>query len=145
MVRVSEAMSDCSSRGEAELRILNFKTTWSEFQKASQTAAERGKAELRILDFKTTWSEFKKASQTAAEQGKAKLCILTLKPPGHSPFSLTFTYHENIYSNYKPYNNERRLLFKDSIEHQNIRYHRSYREPNYAPKKCTISEIRKEY
>ena len=51
-----------AERGEAELRILDFKTTWSEFQKASPTAAERGKAELRILDFKTTWSEFQKAS-----------------------------------------------------------------------------------
>ena len=46
-----------TERGEAELRILDFKTTWSEFQKASQTAAERGEAELRILNFKTTWSE----------------------------------------------------------------------------------------
>ena len=43
-----------AERGEAELRILNFKTTWSEFQRPSQTAAERGKAELRILNFKTT-------------------------------------------------------------------------------------------
>ena len=47
--------------------------TWSEFQKASQTAAEQGKAELRILDFKTTWSDFQKASQTTAERGKAEL------------------------------------------------------------------------
>ena len=28
--------SDCCRRGEAEVRILYFKTTWSEFQKASQ-------------------------------------------------------------------------------------------------------------
>ena len=47
-----------AEQGEAELHILDFKTTWSEFQKASQTAAERGEAELRILDFKTTWSDF---------------------------------------------------------------------------------------
>ena len=47
-----------AERGEAELRILDFKTTWSEFQKPSQTAAERGEAELRILNFKTTWLEF---------------------------------------------------------------------------------------
>ena len=39
-----------------EVRILDFKTTWSEFQKASQTAAKRGEAKLRILNFKTTWS-----------------------------------------------------------------------------------------
>ena len=40
--------------------LFDFKTSWSEFQKPSQTAAERGEAELRILDFKTTWSEFQK-------------------------------------------------------------------------------------
>ena len=28
-----------------------------QFQKASQTTAQRGEAELRILNFKTTWSE----------------------------------------------------------------------------------------
>ena len=67
MVRVSEGKSDCSRRSEAEVRIFDFKTTWSELQKPSQTAAKRGEAELRILDFKTTWSEFQKASQTAAE------------------------------------------------------------------------------
>ena len=54
-----------AERGEAELRILDFKTTWSEFQKPGQTAAKQGKAELRILDFKTTWSEFQKPGQTA--------------------------------------------------------------------------------
>ena len=30
--------SDCYRRGEAEVRILDFKTTWSEFQKPYQTA-----------------------------------------------------------------------------------------------------------
>ena len=60
MVRVPKTSLTAAGRGEAELRILDFKTTWSEFQKASQTAAERGEAELRILNFKTTWSEFKK-------------------------------------------------------------------------------------
>ena len=61
-------------RGEAELRILNFKTTWSEFQKPSQTAAERGEAELRILNFKTTWSEFQRPSQTAPADVKPR-CV----------------------------------------------------------------------
>ena len=51
-----------AERGKAKLRILDFKTTWSEFQKASPTAAEQGEAELRILDFKTTWSEFQSQS-----------------------------------------------------------------------------------
>ena len=42
--------SDRCYRGEAEVRILDFKTIWSEFQKASQTATMRGKAKLRILE-----------------------------------------------------------------------------------------------
>ena len=57
--------SDRCCRGEAEVRILYFKTTWSESQKVSQTATEQGKAEQCIFDFKTTWSEFQKPSQTA--------------------------------------------------------------------------------
>ena len=32
----------------------------------SWTTAERGEAELRILNFKTTWSKFQKPSQAAA-------------------------------------------------------------------------------
>ena len=46
--------SDRCRRGEAEVRVLDFKTTWSEFQKASKTAAEQDEAELRTLNFKTT-------------------------------------------------------------------------------------------
>ena len=66
-------------REEAELRIINFKTIWSEFRKPRQTAATRGEAELRILDFKTTWSEFQKPCQTAAMRGEAELRTYNLK------------------------------------------------------------------
>ena len=45
-----------ADRVEAEVRIFNFKTTWSEFQWPSQTATEQGKAEMRIINFKTRWS-----------------------------------------------------------------------------------------
>ena len=58
MVRVPKTSLTTAGRGEAKLRILDFKTTWPEFQKTSQTAAERGDAELRIINFKTTWFEF---------------------------------------------------------------------------------------
>ena len=34
---------DCCCRGEAEVRIINFKTTWSEFQMPSQTAPAEAK------------------------------------------------------------------------------------------------------
>ena len=74
-------------RGEAKVRLLNFKTTWSEFQKTSQTAPEQGEAELCILYFKTTLSEFQKPSQTATEQGEAELHILQFQK--HSQISKT--------------------------------------------------------
>ena len=51
---ILELSGGTAERGEAELRILDFKTTWSEFKKPSQTATQRGQAELRILNFKTT-------------------------------------------------------------------------------------------
>ena len=49
-------------QGKAEVHILNFETTWSEFQKPSPTAPTQGEAKLPILDFKTTWSQFQKTS-----------------------------------------------------------------------------------
>ena len=59
-----------AAQGEAELRVLDFETTWSEFHKPSQTAATRGEAELCILDLKTTWSDFQKPYQTAVNLKK---------------------------------------------------------------------------
>ena len=50
----------------------------------SQTAAKRGKAELRILDFKTTWSEFQMPSQTAPAEAKPRCVYSILKPHGQS-------------------------------------------------------------
>ena len=79
MVRVSEGKSDCYWLRRSLARYFDFKTTWSEFHKPSQTATERGEAELRLLYFKTTWSEFQKGSPTAAERGKAKLRIFDFK------------------------------------------------------------------
>ena len=70
---------DCCCRGEAEVLILNFKTTWSEFQKASQNATKRGNAKLRIFNFKTTWSEFQRPSQPTTEQGRVKVCLFNSK------------------------------------------------------------------
>ena len=45
---------DCYRQGEAKVCILDFTTTWSEFQEASQTATEQGKAKLYTLYFKTS-------------------------------------------------------------------------------------------
>ena len=44
--------SDRCRRGEAEVCILNFKTTWSKFQKPCQTAVMRGEAELHTYNLK---------------------------------------------------------------------------------------------
>ena len=63
---------DRCCRGEAEVRILDFQTTLSEFQAQSQIAAARGKAKVRILDFKTTWSEFHHLPRVGPKQ----LCAL---------------------------------------------------------------------
>ena len=41
-----------TEQGEAELRIFNLKTRWSEFQKPFQTAAMQGEAKLRIYNLK---------------------------------------------------------------------------------------------
>ena len=66
-------------RGKAEVRLLNFKTTWSEFQKTSQAAPEQGEAELCIFYFKATLSEFRKPIQTTTERGEAELRLLNFK------------------------------------------------------------------
>ena len=41
-----DAQLDCSYWDEAKVHILNFKTTWLEFQMPSETAAEQDKAKL---------------------------------------------------------------------------------------------------
>ena len=43
-----------------------------------------GEAEVRILDFKTTWSEFQIPSQTAPAEAKLRCVYSILKPHGQS-------------------------------------------------------------
>ena len=74
-----KASQTATEQGKAKLCILNFKKIWSEFQKPFQTAAMHDKVKLRILDFQTTWSEFQKPCQTAAVRGEAELRIYNLK------------------------------------------------------------------
>ena len=73
-----------TQQGEAELRIFDFKTTWSKSQKVSQTATEQGKAEQCIFDFKTTWSEFQMPSQTVPAEAKPRCVYSILKQHGQS-------------------------------------------------------------
>ena len=51
----------------------------SEFQKPSQTTTERGEAELRILDFKTTLSEFQKPVRPLSCEAKPSYVHTILK------------------------------------------------------------------
>ena len=44
----------------------------------------RGEAEVRIIDFKTTWSEFQMPSQTAPAEAKPRCVYSILKPHGQS-------------------------------------------------------------
>ena len=46
--------------------------------------SRRGKAEVCILDFKTTWSEFQMPSQTAPAEAKPRCVYSILKPHGQS-------------------------------------------------------------
>ena len=81
---VSDAKSDWSCRGEAEVRILNFRTTWSEFQKASQTATKRCNAELRILNFKET--------SPLQSRYQAVVCVSTPRMYPQSGYFLVYHY-----------------------------------------------------
>ena len=45
---------------------------------------ERGEAKVRILDFKTTWSEFQRPSQTALAKAKPRCLYSILKTHGQS-------------------------------------------------------------
>ena len=77
MVRVSEDKSDCSWARRSWIMYTLFQIYIVEFKKPSQTATERGKAELRILDFKNTWSDFQ--NTTAAEWSQAEPRLYNLK------------------------------------------------------------------
>ena len=44
----------------------------------------RGEAKVRIIDFKTTWSEFQMPSQTAPAEAKPRCVYSILKPHGQS-------------------------------------------------------------
>ena len=94
MVRVPEANQTAAEQGEAELRILNSKTTWSEFQKPIRPLLSEAKPSYVYSISKPhgqrfrnpnccsqqhfnplvyvywTWSEFQRPSQTSAAHGK---------------------------------------------------------------------------
>ena len=71
-------------RALSDVTLARVKTTWSEFEKASQTTAQRGKAELRILNFKTTWSMFQKLVRLQVSEAKPSYVYSISKPHGQS-------------------------------------------------------------
>ena len=94
MVRVPDAKSDCSRQGEAEVLILNFETTWSEFQMPSQAdCSYRGEAEVRVLNFKTTFSEFQIPSQNNRAKAKPRYVFRVSSPPRVGPKQLCALAH----------------------------------------------------
>ena len=85
MVRVLDAKSDCSRQGEAEVCILNFKTTLSEFQITSQIAPAEAKPRcvFRVSSPPPSWS-------------KAVVCVSTPRMYPRSEYFLVsnyFTFH----------------------------------------------------
>ena len=72
--------SDRCHRGEAEVHILDFETTWSEIQKPYQTAAAQGIAELCIYNFKKT--------SPTQSQSQAVVCVSTPRMYPHSGYFL---------------------------------------------------------
>ena len=75
--------SDRYCRGEAQACILNFKTTWSESQKVSQTATAQGNAELlseaNLSYVNSILKPHSQSSNSPAERGEAELCIFNFK------------------------------------------------------------------
>ena len=54
---------------------------------ANQTAAERGEAELRILNSKTTWSEFQRPVRALLSEAKPSYVYSISKPHGQNSYS----------------------------------------------------------
>ena len=73
-------------QGEAELRILDFKTTWSEIQKPCQTTAMRGEAELRLYNLKRTLPP--------QSRSQAVVCVSTPRMYPRSGYFLVNPYNE---------------------------------------------------
>ena len=82
MVRVPDTKSDCSCRGEAEVRILNFKTTWSEFQMPSQTAPAEAKPRYVYSILKPHGQSFRRQVRLLLSEAKPSYIYLILKPHG---------------------------------------------------------------
>ena len=70
---------DCCRRGEAEVRILNFKTKWSEFQMPSQTAPAEAKPRCIYSILKPHGQSFKALSDRCHMRWSQATYIQSLK------------------------------------------------------------------
>ena len=75
---------DRCCRGEAEVRILNFETTWSELQRPSQTTLAEAKPRCVYSILKPQWSELQRPSQTAPTKAKPRCVYSIAKSHGQS-------------------------------------------------------------
>ena len=113
MVRVPDAKSDCSCRGEAEVSILNFKTTWSEFQIPSPTASTEAKPrclysilkphgqssryQVRILLLGQITIPHFRVSSPPQSRSKAVVCVSTPRMYPRSGYFLVCTIFELVF------------------------------------------------
>ena len=70
---------ECCCRGEAEVRIIDFKTTWSEFQMPSQTAPAEAKPRYVYSISKPQGQRFIISSELVS--GQRSKCQVRLLPP----------------------------------------------------------------
>ena len=76
--------SDCCHRGKAEVCIFYFKTTWSDFQKASQTVTEHGKLSNVYSISKPLGQSSRSLVRLLPREAKPSYVYLILKSLGQS-------------------------------------------------------------
>ena len=81
MVRGPGAKSDCSRQGEAKVRILNFKNTWSEFQKPNQNTLAKAKSRymFRVSTPPQSWSKAVECVSTPRMYPRSGYFLVTAK------------------------------------------------------------------
>ena len=75
---------DRCCQGEAKVRILNSKNTWSEFQMPSQTAPAEAKPRCVYSILKPHGQSFRRPVRSLLSEVKLNYVYSNLKPPGHS-------------------------------------------------------------
>ena len=84
---ISEIVSQNFTNKSCLARVKNEKyTSWVTIRPQWDCCC-RGEAEVRIIDFKTTWSEFQMPSQTAPAEAKPR-CVYSISKP-HGKSSIT--------------------------------------------------------